>query len=401
MSRMQTLPDWDLSAHFALDPTLTFLNHGSFGACPRPILEEQARYRSALEANPMRFFLRDLVPHLDRNRQALATFTGCAPEDLVFVNNTTTGINAILRSLRFVPGDEILTTNMGYLGVNNAVANTARQTGARVVSVTLPFPDPEDDAIVAAIMAGITPATRLCVVDHICSPTAFILPLERIVSAVEAAGVPCVVDGAHAVGQVDLQLDRLGASYYVSNCHKWLCTPKGSAFLHVRRDRQDGLHPLTVSLGYSAGGKLRPRLWEEFDWQGTQDPTAVCCIAGSIAWFEQNVPGGWPALRQRNRKIALEVREHLCNTLRVPSLCSENFVGSMAIVPLPGPVKDPILIGGVLKVDPLYDALCQRGFAVYLSYFPAHPQRHLRISVQAYNTFEQYRQLGLALQELL
>jgi isopenicillin-N epimerase len=398
---MQPREDWDISVHFVLDPNTTQLNHGSFGACPRPILEAQARHRAALESNTMRFFLRDLVPLLDGNRQSLASFVGCMPEDLVFVTNTTSGVGAVLRSLPFSPGDEILTTSMGYLGVNNAVANVARQTGAQVRNVTLPFPNPDADAILATLLAGITPRTKLCVVDHISSPTGLVLPIERIVAAVEGAGVPCLVDGAHAVGMVALQLDRLGASYYVSNCHKWLCTPKGSAFLHVRRDRQEGLHPLTVSIGYSSGGKLRPRLWEEFDWPATQDPTAWCCVAETIAWFEQNVPGGWPALRERNHKITLQARELFCNTFGTPELCAPEFVGSMALVALPQTEKAPVTLAGGIKLDGLYDALCQRGFEAYLSYFPAQPQRHLRISVQAYNTLAQYQRLSAVLQELL
>jgi len=234
---------------WALEPGCIFLNHGSFGATPRAVLEAQAALRAELEAQPVRFLARELLDRLDGVRETLGPFVGAAPEGLAFVTNATTGVNAVLRSLELGPGDELLTTDHAYPACRDALHYVAGRTGARVVAAPVPFPLQDEAQVVEAVLARMTPATRLALIDHVTSPTALVLPVAALVEALQARGVDVLVDGAHGPGMVPVDLDALGAAYYTANAHKWICAPKGAAFLWVREDRRDGVVPPVVSLG--------------------------------------------------------------------------------------------------------------------------------------------------------
>jgi isopenicillin-N epimerase len=385
---------------WALDPQVVFLNHGSFGACPLPVLEAQRRLRDRMEAEPVRFFTRDLEGLLDAARAALAAFIGVDPPDLAFVPNATAGVNAVLRSIRLEPGDELLVTDHAYNACRNALDFAAAERRARVVVAPVPFPLGSADEVVEAVLGRVSARTRLALLDHVTSPTGLVLPIERLVRALAADGVDTLVDGAHAPGMLPLDVSGVGAAYYAGNCHKWLCAPKGAGFLHVRRDRQAGVRPITISHGANSRRADRSRFLLEFDWTGTLDPTAYLCVPEAIRLMGSLLPGGWPALMARNRALALEARSILGRALGVPPPCPDAMIGALAALPLPDGGTE--LVEPLHLPDPLQDALLDRfGIEVPLAAWPAPPKRLVRVSAQLYNSAPQYERLAAALRELL
>jgi isopenicillin-N epimerase len=390
-----------LRSHWSLDPAITFLNHGSFGACPIPVLAAQQRERDRLEQEPVRYIARELESKLDAARAALGKLVGADPQDLALVTNATTGVNTVVRSLPFSAGDELLALDHGYNACINVLRHVAAQTGAKVVLAPLPFPGITEDAVVEAVLEKVTPRTRLAMLDHVTSPTGLVLPIARLVRELEGRGVPVLVDGAHAPGMVPLDLDALGASYYTGNCHKWLCAPKGVAFLHVRRALQKQIRPLVISHGANSTRSDRSRFLIEFAGVGTLDATGFVVLPEAIAFLEGLIPGGLPALMARNRALVLEARALLAQTLSVALPCPESMIGSLAMLPLPEPRHALSPSTAPLFIDPLQQALMDRfGIEVPVWPFPAWPSRILRISAQAYNAMDDYRRLGEALTAL-
>jgi isopenicillin-N epimerase len=385
--------------HWQLDPDVRFLNHGSFGACPGEVLDHQSELRRRLEAEPVRFMVREYPELLDRARISVASFLGADPDGLVFVNNATGAINSILRSLDFRPGDELVTTNHAYTAVLNAMEFVAERTGARVIVSEIDLPIATEEEVVEAILDSISERTRLVVVDHITSPTAVIFPVARIVSELSQRGIDTLVDGAHAPGMMPLNIDAIGAAYYSGNLHKWVCAPKGAGFLHVRADRRDAIRPLSISHGASTTRTDRSRYLIEFDWTGTDDPTAILSVPAAIDFVGSLMPAGWPEVMLRNRLLALDARDMLKRALQSEHLVSETMIGSMAVVSLPsGHSVDASPLYG----DPLQDILLEQyGIEVPVIPWPYPPNRLLRISAQLYNTHDDYTALSEALIDLL
>lgn len=392
--------------HWPLDPRVDFLNHGSYGAAPRLVLEAQATWRLQLEQEPVRFLVEQLEPAMDVARAAVGTFVGASPDDLAFVANATTGINTVLRSLRFASGDELLTTNHEYNAVRNALDYVAARDGARVVVAEVPFPIASPAAVVSAVIGAVTPRTRLAVLDHVTSATALVLPVATLVAALAERGVDTLVDGAHAPGMVALDVAGLGAAYYTGNLHKWVCAPKGAAFLWVRPDRQERIRPLVISHGANSPRVDRSRFRLEFDWPGTADPSAWLATPTAIEFGATLLPGGWPALRDRNRELALEARAVLASAVGSAPAAPDEMIGSMASLPLRweaelGTDRDVDLYG-----DRIHGALLAAGFQTMLAPWPQRPhgsrwQRLLRLSAAAYNDLAQYERLAAVLPELL
>lgn len=382
--------------HWLLDPEIVFLNHGSFGACPRAVLEVQTELRARLEREPVHFFVHQLEPLLDRAREQVAAFVGARPEELGFVRNATNGVNAVLRSLRFEPGDELLVTDHGYHACRNVLEFVARRWGAKVVVAKIPFPLRSEDEVIAAVLDAVGERTRLALLDHVTSPTGLVLPLARLVRALDERGIDTLVDGAHAPGMLDLDLRAIGAAWYTANFHKHTCAPKGAAMLWAREDKQAGLHPATISHGYDSP-RLRSRWHEELDWQGTDDPTPWLCVPEALRFVGSLVEGGWPQVRARNRALALEGRAILCEALGVQAPAPESMIGTLAAVPLwDGETAPP---SSALYADPLQLALFEEDrIEVPLPPWPSPPKRLVRISAHLYNEAEEYRVLARALQ---
>lgn len=323
-----------------LDDSIHFLNHGSFGATPRVVLARQQQLRAQLEAEPVRFMVRELEPLLDAARAQLATFLGANSADLAFVTNATTGANAVLRSMHFQPGDELVTTNHGYNACTNVLRFVAERFGARVVIATVPFPVESAGDLAQAVFAAVTERTKLVLLDQITSPTALIFPIDRIVRQLEARGIPVLVDAAHAPGQVPLSLDATGASFTTGNLHKWVCAPKGAAFLHVRADWQERIRPTVISHGANSKRADRSRFQLEFDWEGTHDPTAYLCVPAALDLMGSLVPGGWPALMALNHTEVVAARATLLEVLKQPVPCAPELLGAMASLFVPNAAPD-------------------------------------------------------------
>ena len=360
-----------------LDPAVTFLNHGSFGSCPQAVLDFQQGIRDRLERQPVRFLVRELEPLWDDARAVLAQFVGADPDDLVFVANATTGVNTVLRSLRFKPGDELLVTNHEYNACRNALNFVAEQSGMRVVVAEVPFPLQCEDDFVLPVMEKVTSRTRLALLDHVTSQTGLVFPIERLVRELSTRGIATLVDGSHAPGMVPLDLRKIGATYYTGNCHKWICAPKGAAFLHVRRDRQPDIRPLVISHGANSKRTDRSRFLIEFGWTGTSDPSAMLSVPEALRFMAQLLPDGWPEIMRRNHDLVVAARKLLCATLAIRPPCPDQFLGSLASLPIPdtpspAPSKSP------LYLDPWQNQLLDvHQIEVPLIPWPAAPRRLL------------------------
>ena len=385
--------------HWSLDPNIVFLNHGSFGATPIAVLEKQSALRRQMESEPVRFFTRELEPLLDDARATVAAFVGASVQSMAFVTNATAGVNAVLRSLDLDAHDELLVTSHEYNACRNALDYVARVSGARIVAVDIPLPIASESAVVEAIVGAATSRTRLLLIDHITSQTAVRMPVEAILAAMREREIDVLIDGAHAPGMIPLDLEALGAAYYTGNLHKWVCAPKGAAFLYVRENRRRSIRPVVISHGANAARIDRSRFHLEFDWTGTFDPTAWLAVPSAIRTMESLVDGGWPEIMRRNRDLAIRGRSILLQRLGAVAPVPESMLGSMATVPLPDgdSAAAPSLYG-----DPLQDVLLERfSIEVPIVPWPAPPKRLLRVSAQIYNTIDEYERLADALVELL
>lgn len=363
---------------WALDWSKLTVNHGAFGATPKRVLAAQDLWRSRMEAQPSTFMRMILPDALRSSAASLGAFLSAEAQDVVFVDNATTGCNAVLRSLIFVPGDEIVVLSETYGAVANTVRYVSERTGARIVEVELPFPTTEVASLTGNIAAALTDRTKLVIVDHVTSPSALVLPIADIVRTCHAANVPVLVDGAHGPAQVHVDLPALGADWYVGNCHKWLMAPKGCAFLWSRPDRQEGIHPVTISHGFGSG------YIGEFDWTGTRDPSAWLAIDTAIAFHHKL---GGAHLRARNAELVSQGARHLAERLGT-AVGGPQLGAAMALVLMP--------LGG-----PFTKARCVKIRGRLLEEFGtdaplmAHPDGiWMRLSAHAYNDIRDYEKLA-------
>lgn len=370
------------------------LNHGAFGACPRAVLTAQDAIRARVEAGPMRFFVRDWQDLVHAARARLASFVGADPAGLVFVPNTTTAVSTVLASLPLAPGDELLATDHTYRACRNALDRTAARTGARVVVAHLDFPVRDPARIATAIADAVTPRTRLALVDHITSATGLILDLEAIAAALAARGVPVLVDGAHVPGQLPLDLAdlvRRGVTYYVGNLHKWVCAPKGAAFLWVAEAERARVHPLTTSHGASLPCDEGGRFQLEHDWTGTHDPSAYLAVPAALDAVAA-LGGSWPAVMERNHRLAVAGRDLLGEILDARPAAPAGMLGALATVPIALPT-------GVTP-SALERQLLDTGWEVPIVDWPALDLTAVRIAAQLYNHLGEIEALGRHLQAL-
>jgi isopenicillin-N epimerase len=371
---------------WAIEDGLRFINHGAFGAMPRAIATEQSAWRERMERNTARFFMHELSPLLRRTAEPVAAFLGTAPERLGFVVNATAAINAIARSLDFAPGDEIILTDHVYNAVRNTWRYVAGRTGAILVEAAVGMPVTGAAQALDAITGAITARTRLVVVDHVASASAVEFPVAAISQACRARGIPLLVDGAHTPGLLDLDVDAIDADWYVGNFHKWICAPKGAAFVAVARRPTAPIHPLAISHAYGQG------FVAEFDKIGTHDPSAILSVPAAIRFHEQL---GGAALRQRNRAFARDMALRIASDLGTGTGAASDLFHAMATIRLPFETDN--VPDSIMRIhDHLYDHHRIEAAISALSGI-----LYLRISVQAYNDVSDYAGLGDALRDAI
>ncbi|MFL6696515.1 MAG: aminotransferase class V-fold PLP-dependent enzyme [Vitreoscilla sp.] len=382
-----------------LDPAVTYLNHGTVGATPRAVLETQQAWQRRIEAQPAAFLFRELMrlspdepgaprPLLRQAADAVGEFVGARGDDLVFVDNASTGINAVLRSIALRPGDEIVVLDQAYGAVVKAAQYLARGAGAKVVVVSTPFPVQGDPtaACVDAVERALTPRTRLAILDHICSQTALILPVAEMTARCRARGVPVLVDGAHAPGAIALDVEAIGADWYVGNLHKWAFAPRACGFLWVSQARRAELHPPVISWGLDVG------LTQEFDWTGTRDPSAMLTAPAGIAFMRDTL--GLDAMRTWNHDLVWRMANELSARWSQPFATPEAMVGCMASVALPARIGAL----GESAAPALKDwLLLERRIEAQV--LAINGQVCVRLAAQVYNDESDYERLAAAIDE--
>jgi isopenicillin-N epimerase len=348
-----------------------------------------------MESNPVSFMLEAYQPALDAARSAIASFVGGDTRGLVFVPNATYGVNSVTRSFesRLTADSEIIVTNQGYNACNNAVAVSAAKTGARVVTVDLPFPIEAAGVVIEKVLDAVTTRTAMVVIDHVTSPTGIVLPVAQLIEHLEP-DVPVLVDGAHAPGMVEVDLVELGASFYTANCHKWMCAPKGSGFLHIAERHREWVAAAVISHGHNDGWPgSSSGFHARFDWVGTDDPSARLSVGAAIDVMANHRPEGWDGIRKTNHELALNGRSVIAAELGTDLPAPEEMIGSIASLVLP-----PSGIASHEILDPLTDDLRSKwGIEVPVFSWPDGSKRLIRISAQQYNSVGDYERLAEAL----
>lgn len=388
-------PAWNL------DPALTYLNHGSYGAVLTPVLEQQSAMRARMERDSVKFFKADLEPLTDGVREAVGAFTHCRPADLCMVPNATIALATILYNVDFRPGDEVLVCDHDYSSILYELERVCARTGAKMVKATIPFPISGQAEVAERYLACVTPRTRLALVPHITSATSLIFPVAAIVAELNRRQVDVVVDAAHTPGQLQIDIQALNPTYWVGSGHKWLSAPKGTGFMYVRSDKQPGFRTLALS---SRAGKIRPDralYLRDFDYMGTADYTPILAIPQTIRSMGELLPGGWPALMRRNHETILQGRDIVCRALGISPPAPDAMVGSMVTLPLPEPA--PEFANRPTKYDDaLQDNLLERHRIVAPIWrWGPKDVRVVRLSAQLYNSVADFEKFAGALVEEL
>lgn len=365
---------------FLLDPGIAHLNHGGFGACPAPVLDAYQHWQRQLERHPSALLSHGYPALLGGVRGRLADFLGCPPADVVPVTNTTAGLNAVARSVRLRPGDEVLATDHEYEAMDVLWEHVCQQAGARYVRARLPLPAGDPADLLDALWSAVTPATRVVFCSHITSKTALRLPVAEICRRARAAGILSVVDGAHAVGQLPLALGELGADVYAASCHKWLCAPRGSGFLYVRPEHQDWVRAPLVSHGSQPGSSFA----ERFGWQGTDDPSAMLSVPVAIDFQRTH---RWDEVRRDCHQLASDARSALADLFCLEPFTPDSSEWFVQMVSAPIPPCDPEATRRRLLVEHRVDVPVRRWAGGWL----------VRVSLQAYNTAADLDRLVTAL----
>ncbi len=382
------LPLPELADQFLLRRDIAFLNHGSFGACPRPVFETYQAWQRQLEAEPVDLLGRRLAGLLAEARHRLADFVGTKADNLTFVPNVTHGMNILARSLVLGPDDEVLSTDHEYGAVDRIWRFNCQKQGARYVNQPIPVPVRDSAEVVDQLWAGVTERTRIISLSHMTSSTALIFPVAEVCRRARTAGILTIIDGAHAPGQIDLNLEALGADFYVANCHKWLCAPKGSGFLFARPECQALLEPLIVGWGWESTNPGPSRFIDYFQSSGTDDPAAYLSVPAAIDFQTEH---DWPQIRAACHELARQARAQLQQLSGLPPICPDSEAWWQQMFTVPLPPCDVEVVGFRLREE----------FGVEVPMIAWLEQPYIRVCIQAYNQPQDVERLLVALREIL
>ncbi|WP_396194815.1 aminotransferase class V-fold PLP-dependent enzyme [Flavobacterium sp.] len=377
-----------MKSQFLINPNITFLNHGSFGACPKPIFEELHRFQFELESDPVDFIQRKQPHYLKTARESLAEFVGCNAKDLFFTTNPTFAINVIMRSIKLNEGDEILSTNHEYGAMDRTWNFYCKKSGAKYIRQEISLPIVSKEQIIEEFWKGYNKNTKVVFLNQMSSATALIFPVKEICDKAKELGLITIIDGAHVPGHIDLNLTDLNPDFYTGTLHKWMLAPKGSSFLYVKKERQDSIDPLVVSWGYESLAPSESRFLDYHEYQGTNDHSAFLCTPKVIEFLEQN---NWKEKSKACKQIVFANYQRFCDLLQTQPIApiTEEFLGQMASIPVqtskPAELKDL-----------LYDQ-----YKIQIPVMPLNGNVYLRYSINAYNTQEDLEVLYKALEDII
>lgn len=373
-----------MKSQFLLDPQIVYLNHGSFGACPKPVFDNYQKWQHELETEPVQFITKNAARYLKESKMALAGFVGCQPEDFVFTPNPTFAVNVIMRSLDLGPGDEILATDHEYGAMDRTWNFYTKRTGAKYVRANISLPIASKEQMLEQFWSGYTPRTKVIFINQISSATALIFPVKEICEKARSLGLITIIDGAHVPGHIDLNITELNPDFYTGTAHKWILTPKGSSFLYVKKEWQDQLDPLVVSWGYESDNPGESRFLDYHEHQGTRDISAYLTIPSALQFLKDN---HWDQQTARCKQMILECYRDFCNLLGTEPICpvTPEFLGQMCSVPIR--TEKPL---------ELKELLFEK-YKIEIPVMKIGPHTFIRISLNGYNTPDDLEKLHAAL----
>jgi isopenicillin-N epimerase len=377
-----------IKSQFLLDPNITFLNFGSFGASPKPIFDDYQKWQRELEYNPVQFITVNNLKYLQDSREALGSFIGCNADDIVMLTNPSYAVNIIAKSLKLQAGDEVLSTNLGYGACDRTWKYYCNKVGAKYVQQKITLPIANKESFLHDFFAGVNEKTKLIFVDHITSATGLILPVQEICDYANEKGILIFIDGAHAPGQLELNLKKLKADIYTGACHKWMMTSKGSSFLYVKKELQNLFDPLVVSWGYDAIYPSHSQFLDYHQMQGTRDFSAFLTIPTAIKFMQEN---NWEKKRAVCKELVLQNAKRFCDLLNTNPISpiTKDFIGQMFSFPINS--NDPLAL----------KALLFNKYKIEVPVMPHNDQLFIRYSIQAFNTYDDLNLLYETLQEIM
>ena len=377
-----------MKSQFLFDQNITFLNHGSFGACPKPIFEEFQRFQLELETDPVEFITKKQPKYLKTARESLAAFVGCEAQDLFFTSNPTFAINVIMRSIKLEKGDEILSTNHEYGAMDRTWNFYCKKSGAKYIRQNISLPITSKEQIIEEFWKGYNSNTKVVFLNQMSSATALIFPVKEICDKAQQLGLITIVDGAHVPGHIDLDIATLNPDYYTGTLHKWMLAPKGSSFLYVKPELQNDLEPLVVSWGYESVAPGESQFLDYHELQGTRDVSAFLCTPKVVEFLEKN---NWKAVSKSCKQIVLDNYQRFCNLLNTKPLCpiTSEFLGQMASVPIN--VKRPLELKELLLSK----------YKIQIPVMPLNGDYYIRYSINAYNSQADLDILYKALEDII